>query len=171
MKLTKADREAFVAAVMDDVPVIDYDTPAEKRAQELYAAACPAPIQAIYADKKLRRFLDTAYRWLPGSLNNCYVLNLSDERAVDLANDPELLALDAKKTTQSQTIARLRGDVTGVINSCTTLKQAKERLPEFERYLPADRDGSGLSNLPAIANVVAGLTKAGWPKGQERTAA
>lgn len=168
MKLTKSDREAFVAAVMDDVPQIDYDELAEKRATEIITAAYPAPVKAIYDDKKLREYINTQYVGLPGCLQNFYG---PKNFGAELYENEELNALSEKKRAQDAAYQALRLDVTAVINSCPTLKVAKERLPEFEKYLPADRDGSGLANLPAVANVVAGLTKAGWPKGQERAAA
>jgi len=44
------------------------------------------------------------------------------------------------------------------------LKQAQERLPELVKYLPADREKTRVTNLPAVINPVAELTAAGWPK-------
>lgn len=46
--------------------------------------------------------------------------------------------------------------------ACKTLKQARERLPEFEKYPPKDVEKSP-TMLPALANLVADLTKVGWP--------
>ena len=43
-------------------------------------------------------------------------------------------------------------------------------LPEFEKYLPAERDVTGTVNLP-VANVLAELTNLGWPKGEPYAAA
>jgi len=51
----------------------------------------------------------------------------------------------------------------GIIDGCTTLKQLKTLLPEFEKYMPTEI--APTKNLPAVANVVADLTKLGWPKG------
>jgi hypothetical protein len=50
----------------------------------------------------------------------------------------------------------------GIIEGCTTLKQLKTLLPEFEKYMPTEE--APTKNLPAVANVVADLTKLGWPK-------
>jgi hypothetical protein len=52
----------------------------------------------------------------------------------------------------------------GVIDGCSTLKQLKTLLPEFEKYFPTEAQPT--KNLPAVANVVADLTKLGWPKGR-----
>ena len=54
----------------------------------------------------------------------------------------------------------------GIIDGCTTLKQLKTLLPEFEKDLPTEE--APTKNLPAVANVVADLTKLGWPKGTQQ---
>lgn len=61
-----------------------------------------------------------------------------------------------------------RASVRSAIYGCSTLKQAKERLPEFEKYLPAERDGKYIPNLPAVANLVTEMMNAGWPKDQKK---
>ena len=47
--------------------------------------------------------------------------------------------------------------------SCTTRKALANLLPEFEQYLPEDTPAA-IRSLPAIANIVADFSKAGWPK-------
>jgi hypothetical protein len=51
----------------------------------------------------------------------------------------------------------------GAIEACSTYKQLMTRLPEFEKYYP--KPDAPTANLPALANVVADLSKLGWPKG------
>lgn len=46
-----------------------------------------------------------------------------------------------------------------------TLAAAKNGLPEeLHKYLPADRDATGVTNLPAVASTVDLLKAMGWPK-------
>lgn len=168
MKLTKSDREAFVAAVMNDVPKIDYDERAQKLATELLLESYPAAIQKVYADKELRTYLQNSYIGMPDCLSSFYGPSTESK---SFYTDERLKAIAEEAQAQSQARRTLRESLTGIIGACSTLKQAQERLPEFEKYLPTDRGGSGLTNLPAISNVVAELTKAGWPKGQERARA
>jgi hypothetical protein len=52
------------------------------------------------------------------------------------------------------------------IMSCTTLAALKKTFPEFEKYYPTEEQPT--KNLPALANVVADLTKLGWPKGGKK---
>jgi len=46
--------------------------------------------------------------------------------------------------------------------ACTTTKQLRELLPEFDRYLPAEEEKT-LRTLPVVQNIVADFVKAGWP--------
>lgn len=167
MKLTKTDREAFVRAVMDDVPQVDYDEQAKKLATSLALASIPKRIQDVYNDKEQRSYLSRPYIGLPHPLQAFYG---PPHEGVEFYKNDELKALAAKLADQNAAREALRLDITSMIAACSTLKQAEERLPEFAKYLPAERGSSGLANLP-VANVVASLTKAGWPKGQERAAA
>ena len=170
MKLTKFDREAFVNAVMNDVPKVDYDAQAQKLATAWLVAQLPEPVRKVYEAEggRYRDYLEKSYIAMPGCLQNFYAPATS---SVSFYDDDELKALNDKAIEQNRSRSALRENLEAVIASCSTLKQAKERLPEFEKYLPTERGASGLSNLPAIANVVAELTKAGWPKGQEPAAA
>lgn len=88
-------------------------------------------------------------------------------------NEPEkyaqLVEIGVLAIEQNKVRAALENQVSGIISTCSTLKTAEERLPEFKKYLPADRGGSGLANL-LVANVLAELMNAGWPKGQEAAA-
>jgi hypothetical protein len=43
-----------------------------------------------------------------------------------------------------------------------TLKQALTTFPEFKKYYPTEEQPT--KNLPALANVMADLSKLGWPK-------
>lgn len=89
--------------------------------------------------------------------------------------DPAFVAemRELKSAWDAQTASRnaLESKLNAIIGGCTTLKQAMERLPEFVKYLPQERGGKVISTLPAIANVVADLTAAGWPKDKPLKAA
>lgn len=167
MRLNTYDREAFVRAVMDDVPTVDYQQQAKDYVYAVLAPRLPAKLKAVFDDKELRPSLD----WKNWDLS-CDVQGLSSVRwchpfKLTPAERKHLDAIGEAAQAQSQSRSDLKVKVRATINSCTTLKQAKERLPEFEKYLPADRDGNGTASLPVVANLVADLTKAGWPKGKQ----
>ena len=49
------------------------------------------------------------------------------------------------------------------IMACNSLAALKKLLPEFIKYFPTEDQPT--QNLPAVANLVADMTKLGWPKG------
>ena len=171
MRLTKADKEAFVRAVMDDVPKVDYDEQAKKLVMEELVERMPAEVKAVY--KTAPEWLTSNYICLRGNLQSFYgpVRKYTDtaEFAPRLSEklSEKLSELSAAKKEQTGTHNEIRAKVRATIDSCTTLKQAKERLPEFEKYLPTERGSFSTANLPAVTNLVADLMNLGWPKTQE----
>lgn len=172
MRLTNSDRDAFVRAVMDDVPHIDYDDLAREIVTPIAAATLPEPLRPFVISHP--NLFKTFYVSMPGSLCSIWVVrdpDLKDDfiRAEHKDVWRELDRLAQYKHKQKEARAQLNQQVAATIAGCTTLKQATERLPEFIKYLPKDRDGFGTANLPVVSNLVANLTKAGWPKGTAST--
>lgn len=173
MRLTKADKDAFVAAVMDDVPKIDYDEKTRSLLKHWGLESLPEelrPMAVKYPDQFEKRYIRT-----PVNLPGVYVICRVDWVCDGFQNkEPmlyaQLVALSQEAKKQKATLDALRRKVTGMINTCSTLKAAKKLLPEFEKYLPADRDGTGVVDLP-VANVLADLTDLGWPKGEQHATA
>lgn len=163
MRLTKHDKDAFVRAVLDDVPYVDYSEPARKLVMKHLISLLPGIVQQAYNENP--EWIRTNHVNLPSHLQDFngpaleYVWydSFPDELKEQLAE-----LSDAAKE-QSSVRNTLEDKVTGLINSVTTLKTALKNFPEFAKYLPADRDAAGTANLPA-ANVIADLTNAGWPK-------
>jgi hypothetical protein len=167
MKLTKSDREAFVRAVMDDVPTIDYNEQCRSIVKAWGISTLPEELQPIA--KKHPEFFGTRYIYAPSGLDNLYAIAHPDfGNSMMRHKSPEeyakVEALGEASRKQNETRNALREKLTATIGACSTLKQAKERLPEFEKYLPAERGVTGTINLP-VANLVAELMNAGWPKG------
>jgi hypothetical protein len=53
------------------------------------------------------------------------------------------------------------------IRAFNTVKQARDAMPEFAKYLPEDADPK-CKTLPAITDLVTDLMKAGWPDGGKK---
>jgi hypothetical protein len=166
MRLTKFDREAFVRAVMADVPTVDYDEQAKQLVQKAARDAMPPKVQAVYDDKDTRGFLTCEFYAMPGSLANAYLYHPKGWKH-DAKLDKKLQELAAGKKAQDQARQELRSKLKSIINNCSTLKKAKELLPEFEKYLPAERETVKADNLPAVTGLVTDLMKLGWPKGKQ----
>lgn len=167
MRLNKAHKEAFVRAVMDDLPYIDYNEQAQKLVTEYFAATCPPDVVAF--NKKHPGLLKTQHIATPYGLSGVYTpLALESFYNTESAHPAlwkKLVPLAEAAKAQRAKAEELRTKVRGLIEACSTRKQAAERMPEFEKYLPAE-EAAPLENLP-VSSVVAELASAGWPKGTE----
>lgn len=185
MKLSKKHREDFVEAVMSDVPSTNYPTQVEDRARLLYkqiaekAGVSNIPRERLemrgcniylYKHGQTHKFArdgrEAGWTWKD---NNGYCFfriglhGLTQKEVEDsIEKDPEIQKLVDLFIEEKNKHADLRQKVTAIIAACSTLKQAKEALPEFEKYLPAEPEKLDRS-LPVVGNLVADLSKAGWP--------
>lgn len=170
MRLTKTDKEAFVRAVLDDVPSHDFDEMAQLLVIGYFKKVLPKNVLAVLEDKETRDYIGSNYVGMPGCL--CYFYSrYCPVGWQGWAQFPEdvsirLNELATFKKEQTAKFGALRSEVTGMIEPITTLKAALAKLPEFAKYLPAEREVTGTVNLP-VSNVVAELMHAGWPKGKK----
>lgn len=177
MKLTNNMRDAFVSAVLQDVPEVDYNEQFAKIAVTHCLSKLPKEIVKVYNSNSLRGFLNLEIvrvraEWYASEVSAAVPLydSYSVVRAA-LADMAEVQAITKAKQEQADRFTKLREDLTAAINSVKTLKQALEVLPEFAKYLPQP-DDKPIKFAPAvIANLAANLTAAGWPKDKEQKAA
>lgn len=170
MRLTNTDRDAFIKAVLDDVPFVDYQELARVAVQKKAIELLPAKLRALH--KELGHWLKTDRLWgLPGGIKTVVIVSFDEEKTCEAVKADtafwatiEKMALDMAAQTEQRDA--LRSKLRSCIYACTTVKQARERLPEFGKYLPSG-DDSPVRTLPAVANVVADLVAAGWPKGKK----
>lgn len=174
MKLTKSHKQAFVTAVMDDVPMHDYSEDFHKLVDGDMLKVAPKKLVPILQDKELRSYLIRGYGsiqpstlhrgnhyWYPYTVGISAVATYAD---YVMSAEAEAASLALMEAAVEQKIKRdeLESMVRGTIESCNTLKQAHERLPEFAKYLPEEEITGRM--LPAVANLSARLIEAGWPK-------
>lgn len=180
MKLSKAHKAEFVRAVLADVPTKNYPTQAEDLARKLCQAKYKElgldkvdPSRLCYASIYVRVWASeimlaerpkdgsyypvTTFAQIAGKgLNECEIAEITD--------CPEMMVIRQGYADEYNMLNNLRKQLTAVIASCTTLKQAKEALPEFVKYLPEEPGSAIDRTLPVVGNLVADLSKAGWPK-------
>lgn len=174
MKLSKYHKQAFVSAVMDDVPMHDYSEDFHKMIDADMLKTAPKKLVPILQDKELRSYLIRGYGsiqpntlhknnhyWYPYTVGISAVATYLDYKMSDEAEAAALALMEAA-TDQKIKRDQLEAMVRGTIESCSTLKQATARLPEFVKYLPEEASATRL--LPAVANLSAKLIEAGWPK-------
>ncbi|CAB5219988.1 hypothetical protein UFOVP232_19 [uncultured Caudovirales phage] len=156
MKLNKYDKQAIVRAIMNDVPKPDK----VKRRIDLQTAIvkamspeCRKVFKTAPGALKTEYFGDVIYDGLNWKSRDMVVGDVTEDKLEELAKpykdeDALLSAAECK--------------LKGAVEACTTLKQLETRLPEFKKYFPTA--AKPVATLPALANVVADLSKLGWPK-------
>jgi hypothetical protein len=159
MKITKYDRLAIVKAIMADVPKPDKN----KRLQEIQAAIV----------KAMSPMVRKVFKETPGALRTYHVGDLTyngnwDSRTVVVGDvtDGMMDAILKPYKDADDDLYAAHCKLRNAIDSCTTRKALMDRLPEFEKYFPTET--SPTKNLPALSNVVADLSKLGWPKSKTK---
>lgn len=159
MKIDKYAKQAIVKAIMADVPKVDKVKRKEERQAAIVKVMSPA-VRKVYkaAPNALRTHCvgDVIYaeRW-----DARYVIvGDVDSKVID--------SLVAPYEAEDQVMRDAQAALRGAIEACNTLKQLNDRFPEFKKYFPTAQTAT--ANLPALANVVANLSKLGWPKGESK---
>ena len=164
MKLTKTMREAFVRAVMQDVPKVDYANKLRDAINKEIVKIKKAAGIANVDDARLADNWNNNIRNSKGSAGTSFCgRGLLREERKSIEVMPELVAMQDASEAQDAHLSQLESKLSAAISACTTRKQAAEALPEFEKYLPAD-EPKALRSLPSMANVASEFVKAGWPK-------
>jgi Nucleotide modification associated domain 5 len=169
MRLTNYIRDAFVSAVMQDVPKVNYDEQIRAKYKEAMLALMPPELVGHY--EKNKDWFNHGYRHVPGChLSINVVCPDGEHRDPKPEHQKQIDALAEAYRNQRKTRTELQAKLHGVAYGCTTRKALAEALPEFEKYLPKE-DEKPSKSLPALANLVADFTKAGWPKEQTTVSA
>lgn len=158
MNLTKLHKQAIVRAIMLDTPAIDR----AKRAEEIKAAIVKAMSPAV------RRMYETkpeALRVRSVAYADAY-RDWSGECVVGDVTPNKIDEIIAPYKKQEEERALTRRRLEDAFEGIRTLKQAEATFPEFKKYYPTEAQPT--KNLPALANVVADLSKLGWPKGERK---
>ena len=165
MRLNNSIKQAFVKSVLDDSALVDYTTQINDRVKKYFYDIAPADVKKVYDNPKTQKYISS----------NSVSMNYGSEYLgwfnsplipVDcVVTDMDLLAELAYLKKQENEQQRKRWDLEtklrGVIDSFTTVKTAREALPEFAKYLP-EVDGSRCKTLPAIVGLVSDLQSIGW---------
>ena len=169
MKLTNYIRDAFIKSVMQDVPKsCDHSEEIRKIAQADLIEQMPQIIQKAWKDKVCIEYIKRTCERFGGVQVVHPCVNDYGRSSMQLTNEAQKKVdklqseMKADSDLRDDLIRKLRG----AAYSCTTTKQLRELLPEFERYLPAEEEKT-LRTLPAVANIMADFAKAGWPANKQ----
>jgi hypothetical protein len=148
---------------MNDVPSVDYDEQIRKHALAGAVESLPPLAAKAWKDPKARAYIRTNYGFFGGI--SIAELPCNDNRDVPMtgAAGEKMRQLVEAKGAQDDVRSALKSKIKAAAYGCTTRKALIELLPEFARYLPAEEEAT-CRTLPAVANLMSDLMKAGWPK-------
>ena len=156
MRLDKYTKQSIVKSIMADVPKVDKD----KRRTDLQAAVVKLmspECRKVYnkTPKALRTYHvgDTLYDGHSWGTRDIIAGDV-DDKAIEKLLTPYRDEDNERHNTKCK--------LTGIVDGCSTLAGLKKLLPEFVSYFPTEQQPT--KNLPAVANMVADLSKLGWPK-------
>ena len=156
MKLNKFQKASIVKAIMNDVPKVDK----VKRRLAVQAAIVKA------MSPNVRK----VFKSNPGALRTTYVgdvVEIDDysSRSITVGDvtDKQLEEILKPYKAEDSAVYDAKRKLQSIVEGCSTLKQLQTLLPEFKQYMPTE--AAPTKNLPAVANMVADLSKLGWPKG------
>jgi hypothetical protein len=156
MRLDKYAKSSIIKAIMDDVPAPDK----AKRRADLQAAV--VKVMSPEVRKVFNKTPNALRTYHVGEvIYDGYGWNTRDIIAGDVTDkviEEILKPYKAEDEARHATKRKLQG----IVEGCSTLKQLQTLLPEFKQYMPTET--APTKNLPAVANVVADLSKLGWPK-------
>jgi hypothetical protein len=154
MKLNKLTKQSIVRAIIQDLPPID------KEARAL--AVTDAIVKAMSPEvRKLYKTKPSALRTQSVAYTNAY-RNWGNDIVVGDVTDEQIKAIIAPYKQQEEERDAMHRKLTMTFEGISTLKQALTTFPEFKKYMPTEAEPT--KNLPALANVMADLSKLGWPK-------
>jgi hypothetical protein len=155
MKLSKYTKESIVRAILADLPKAD----GNKFRGEIQAGI----VKLMSAECQI------IYKRTPSALRTRYIGDLvrsdkvySGDIILGDASEKELDVFLRSYKEAKDVNDKARAQLSRAIMGYTTLNALKKAFPEFEKYLPTE--DAPTKNLPALANVVADLSKLGWPK-------
>jgi hypothetical protein len=152
MKLTKCDKSLILREIKYDLPKID-DTEAIQVALE----------------KSMSQLCRKLYKLDPVALRTEYATSydfLQDGGHEYYVGDADFAAVTKPFKDKKKAREATLNKVSAALDSCTTLKQLQERLPEFVKYFHAEVTKS--TNSLVVQSPVNELRAIGWPVGSKK---
>jgi hypothetical protein len=159
--ITNHQRHAMIAAIMADVPQVDYDEMAQKAIEEYpLSERTPRPVQELW------NMGPSGRSWLRMNKFYAYSFNVRHpvwQESTDLPVElqEKLKELDLLNDQQDLSFRELRSSLKAQLDSVRTFKALRARFPEFARYIPAEVKKS---EFPlTTTSVMDNLRALGWP--------
>lgn len=159
--LNKWDKHRIVRAILDAIPIVDFEAEWQARVKVLCLDNLPVPIKDLY--KTYPEYLAS------GSYYNCCLRaptpgwHSNDDRInTILKADTQLDVLHSAHEAQTDSRNKVQRDLDLSFREIRTVKQFKERFPELDQYLPEAEQTP--KNLPATTALIDSLRALGLPE-------
>lgn len=165
-RLTKNSRTAFIRAVVDDIPTVDYDEKMRIALQKFAVSVMPAKLRALY--KEFANHFEHSTAWTNAGFSNVTVVSPSREAFEQAIERDEAITLtirqlSADRLEQEERIDGLRDKVHALAFSVNTVEALLEAAPDMAKYISSRGDVLDRT-VPVVTNLVQELHSAGWPK-------
>lgn len=160
MKITKLQKESIVRAIMQDVPKPDKSKRHAAVQAALVKAMSPECRKLFNKSPGIFQSHHTGVITYDGCNWGLRHVVIGDAPAGTVDKLLEPYKVEDEKYREAQY------NLKNAVMACTTLKALETTFPEFKKYYPTETQPT--KNLPALANVVADLSKLGWPKGEKK---
>ena len=166
MRLTNYIREAFVKSAMQDVPAPEnFEEKVHAIVKQDAFDQMPGKIRAISQDKELAWYLNqSSYYFYRQPFSSVYINTPRGKDYKPSAKaQKQINEIAAAAEADKEMRSSLKSKLMAAAQACTSTKQLRELLPEFDKYLPLEAETT-CRTLPAVANIMSDFVKAGWPK-------
>lgn len=174
MKLTKHDRSRIVKAVMEDIPVVDYDAQFASLVKEGLVQIVPAAVVELLNDPQGHKYLnveevstripndDTTDRWERYTTLSAEITGAPsglEVSSLPRACRDRIAALLTLKQRGESARRKVERDLEAQLYLCRTIKQARDKLPAIARYIDTLL---GVSHPGSPNELADALEQAGW---------
>lgn len=158
MNLDEYTKQSIVTAIMNDLPPTNTEARALAIKEAIVKAMSPE-VRKMYKTKpEALRISSVPYADPMRTWSGETVVGDVTKKQIDEITAPYKKAEDER--------ADMKRKLTHAFEGIRTLKAALKAFPEFKKYMPTEAEPT--KNLPALANVMADLSKLGWPKGANK---
>jgi hypothetical protein len=154
MKFNKYTKQSIVRAIIQDIPPIDKEARANAIKEAIVEAMSPEVRKLFKSNPKALRTDQVMYA--------SPLRNWGYDVVVGDVTKEQINAITAPYEKQEEERNGAERKLEAAFSGINTLKQALATFPEFKKYYPTEAEPT--KNLPALANVMADLSKLGWPK-------
>lgn len=165
IRITKEIREQFVQGVLKDTP--DKSTELINAIKDAMNAQIkkeiPKPVYEFWK-AGYGSYLQTCAEYSdPNNWRERVWYPYNSGGRISFEKNPGVIKARKAFEQYQESRKQLAVQLQGLIAGFTTVKAAREGLPEFAKYLPAEDSKPAYAVAVVAANVVSELNKAGWP--------